>query len=192
MRADKHTKPSGSAAKRVLKGVGKVLGTMVLVLFLTTLIFALNKTFFRRNTDVFQGKMTRRSAKRPAARVRWALEEYTLGTKIFQRPRQSLPAGKMQPARKKRNILCGQGAARVQPGVVPCAAGLPVADAAVLNREKKAAGAEAHAECKEKKQPFHVLPPFCFTMPGFASVHAKKTGIYSYFVSKLIDRCVIM
>ena len=40
MRADKHTKPSGSAAKRVLKGVGKVLGTMVLVLFLTTLIFA--------------------------------------------------------------------------------------------------------------------------------------------------------
>ena len=40
MRADKHTKPSGSAAKRVLKGIGKVLGTMVLVLFLTTLIFA--------------------------------------------------------------------------------------------------------------------------------------------------------
>ena len=40
MRADKNTKPSGSAAKRVLKGVGKVLGTMVLVLFLTTLIFA--------------------------------------------------------------------------------------------------------------------------------------------------------
>ena len=40
MRADKNTKPSGSVAKRVLKGVGKVLGTMVLVLFLTTLIFA--------------------------------------------------------------------------------------------------------------------------------------------------------
>ena len=36
MRADKHTKPSGSAAKRVLKGVGKVLGTMVLVLTRST------------------------------------------------------------------------------------------------------------------------------------------------------------
>ncbi len=34
---------------------------------------------FRRNTDVFQGKMTRRTAKRPAVRVRWELEEYTLG-----------------------------------------------------------------------------------------------------------------
>ena len=32
-------------------------------------IFALRKTFFRRNTDVFQGKMTRRSVKRPAVRV---------------------------------------------------------------------------------------------------------------------------
>ena len=37
----------------------------------------MSKTFFRRNTDVFQGKMTRRSAKRPAVRVRWELEEYT-------------------------------------------------------------------------------------------------------------------
>ena len=41
-------------------------------------IFALRKTFFCRNTDVFQGKMTRRTAKRPAVRVRWELEEYTL------------------------------------------------------------------------------------------------------------------
>ena len=38
----------------------------------------MRKTFFRRNTDVFQGKMTRRTAKRPAVRVRWELEEYTL------------------------------------------------------------------------------------------------------------------
>ena len=43
-------------------------------------IFALRKTFFCRNTDVFQGKMTRRTAKRPAVRVRWELEEYTLGS----------------------------------------------------------------------------------------------------------------
>ena len=42
-------------------------------------VFALSKTFFRRNTDVFQGKMARRSVKRPAVRVRWELEEYTLG-----------------------------------------------------------------------------------------------------------------
>jgi hypothetical protein len=41
-------------------------------------IFALSKTFFRRNTDVFQGKMAQRSVKRPAVRVRWELEEYTL------------------------------------------------------------------------------------------------------------------
>ena len=40
--------------------------------------FALSKTFFRRNTDVFQEKMTRRGVKRPAVRVCWALEEYTL------------------------------------------------------------------------------------------------------------------
>ena len=40
----------------------------------------LSKTFFRRNTDVFQGKMARRSVKRPAVRVRWELEEYTLGS----------------------------------------------------------------------------------------------------------------
>ena len=43
-------------------------------------IFALSKTFFRRNTDVFQGKMAQRSVKRPAVRVRWELEEYTLKT----------------------------------------------------------------------------------------------------------------
>ena len=41
-------------------------------------IFALSKTFFCRNTDVFQGKMARLSVKRPAVRVRWGLEEYTL------------------------------------------------------------------------------------------------------------------
>ena len=40
MRADKNTQPSGSAARRILKGFGKVFGTMVLVLFLTSLIFA--------------------------------------------------------------------------------------------------------------------------------------------------------
>ena len=40
MQADKNTQPSGSAARRILKGFGKVFGTMVLVLFLTTLIFA--------------------------------------------------------------------------------------------------------------------------------------------------------
>ena len=40
MRADKNTQPSGSAARRILKGFGQVFGTMVLVLFLTTLIFA--------------------------------------------------------------------------------------------------------------------------------------------------------
>jgi len=43
-------------------------------------IFALSKTFFRRNTDVFQGKMSQRSVKRPAVWVRWELEEYTLGS----------------------------------------------------------------------------------------------------------------
>ena len=32
-------------------------------------IFALSKTFFRRNTDVFQGKMAQRSVKRPAVRL---------------------------------------------------------------------------------------------------------------------------
>ena len=42
MRADKNKQsPNGpGAARRVLRGVGKVLGTLVLVLFLTTLIFA--------------------------------------------------------------------------------------------------------------------------------------------------------
>ena len=40
MRADKNTQPSASAGKRILHGVGKVFGTLVLVLFLTTLIFA--------------------------------------------------------------------------------------------------------------------------------------------------------
>ena len=39
---------------------------------------ALRKALFRRNTAVFQGKMAQRSVKRPAVRVRWALEEYTL------------------------------------------------------------------------------------------------------------------
>ena len=38
----------------------------------------LSKTFFRRNTVVFQGKTARFSAKRTAVRVRWQLEEYTL------------------------------------------------------------------------------------------------------------------
>ena len=59
----------------------------------------LSKTFFRRNTDVFQGKMTQRSAKRPAVRVRWELEEYTLGWmclrneagRCYQNGGQSLP-----------------------------------------------------------------------------------------------------
>ena len=41
-------------------------------------IFALRKTFFRRNTDVFQGKMTRRTAKRPAVRVALGVFRYTL------------------------------------------------------------------------------------------------------------------
>ena len=35
----------------------------------------MRKTFFRRNTDVFQGKMTRRTAKRPAVRVRWEFSD---------------------------------------------------------------------------------------------------------------------
>ena len=38
----------------------------------------MRKTFFRRNTAVFQGKLARCTAKRPAVRVRWELEEYTL------------------------------------------------------------------------------------------------------------------
>ena len=37
-------------------------------------IFALRKTFFRRNTDVFQEKMTRRGVKRPAVQVRWGFQ----------------------------------------------------------------------------------------------------------------------
>ena len=45
----------------------------------------MSKTFFRRNTDVFQEKMTQRSAKRPAVRVRWELEEYTLRKNAPQR-----------------------------------------------------------------------------------------------------------
>ena len=57
MRADKHTKPSGSAAKRVLKGVGKVLGTMVLVLFLTTLIFACLFALYVKNDLVGAGRI---------------------------------------------------------------------------------------------------------------------------------------
>ena len=35
----------------------------------------LGKPFFRRNTDVFQGKMVQRSAKRPAVRVRWQFSD---------------------------------------------------------------------------------------------------------------------
>ena len=35
----------------------------------------MRKTFFCRNTDVFQGKMTRRTAKRPAVRVRWEFSD---------------------------------------------------------------------------------------------------------------------
>lgn len=38
-------------------------------------IFALSKTFFRRNTDVFQGKMVQRSVKRSAVRVRWEFSD---------------------------------------------------------------------------------------------------------------------
>ena len=38
-------------------------------------IFALRKTFFRRNADVFQEKMTRRGVKRPAVRVRWGFSD---------------------------------------------------------------------------------------------------------------------
>ena len=52
-------------------------------------IFALSKTFFRGNTDVFQGKMAQRSVKRPAVRVRWELEEYTL--KTFRKWRKKSP-----------------------------------------------------------------------------------------------------
>ena len=35
----------------------------------------MSKTFFRRNTDVFQEKMTRHTAKRPAVRVRWEFSD---------------------------------------------------------------------------------------------------------------------
>ena len=49
MRADKNTQPSGSAARRILKGFGKVFGTMVLVLFLTTLIFACMFALYVKN-----------------------------------------------------------------------------------------------------------------------------------------------
>ena len=52
-------------------------------------IFALSKTFFRGNTDVFQGKMAQRSVKRPTIRVRWELEEYTL--KTFRKWRKKSP-----------------------------------------------------------------------------------------------------
>ena len=48
-------------------------------------IFALSKTFFRRNTDVFQGKMAQCSVKRAAVRVRWELEEYTLSHRYAER-----------------------------------------------------------------------------------------------------------
>ena len=40
MRADKNGQNAGQTTRHILRGVGKVLGTMVLVLFLTTLIFA--------------------------------------------------------------------------------------------------------------------------------------------------------
>ena len=40
MRADKNGQNAGQTTRRILRGVGKVLGTMALVLFLTTLIFA--------------------------------------------------------------------------------------------------------------------------------------------------------
>ncbi len=43
--------------------------------------FCVEQDIFRRNTDVFQGKMAQRSVKRPAVRVRWELEEYTIGIK---------------------------------------------------------------------------------------------------------------
>ena len=39
--------------------------------------FYVEKDIFRRNTDVFQGKMTRRTAKRPAVRVRWEFSDTT-------------------------------------------------------------------------------------------------------------------
>ena len=35
----------------------------------------MRKTFFRRNTDVFQGKMVQRSVKRSAVRVRWEFSD---------------------------------------------------------------------------------------------------------------------
>ena len=41
----------------------------------------LSKTFFRRNTVVFQGKMVQLSAKRTAVRVRWQLGECTPGNR---------------------------------------------------------------------------------------------------------------
>ena len=55
-------------------------------------IFALSKTFFRRNTDVFQGKMARRSVKRSAARVRLEFSDTPL-TNIFNTTCSSIQKG---------------------------------------------------------------------------------------------------
>ena len=114
---------------------------------------------------------------------------YEIATRVILH--SLLPEGAAIPAnRGQLALLIWTEKGKPEPAAQPAFA--DITDAAVLNREKKAAGEETHTERKGKKQPFHVLPPFCFTMPGFAPVHAKKTGIYSYFVSKLIDRCVIM
>ena len=55
-------------------------------------IFALSKTFFRRNTDVFQGKMTRHGVKRPAVRVRWEFSD----TPIAYHAAHQFPSAKGQ------------------------------------------------------------------------------------------------
>ena len=55
----------------------------------------LSKTFFRRNTVVFQGKTARFSAKRTAVRVRWQLEEYTLD--VVERKPTVLRSDDMNP-----------------------------------------------------------------------------------------------
>ena len=54
MRADKNTQPSGSAARRILKGFGKVFGTMVLVLFLigvVLVLFGIGKSLLKTKFD---------------------------------------------------------------------------------------------------------------------------------------------
>ena len=55
----------------------------------------MRKTFFRRNTDVFQGKMTRRTAKRPAVRVRWEFSDT-----LYKRPGERLSLRAMLPLAK--------------------------------------------------------------------------------------------